>query len=259
MVSLAASNMGRNSVSSRELHVTGWGSLLPSLLYKKKGGVQTLHTRTWQRTHCSLPFSCAHRFTAFAVGLTNSLRLLCAAESSHHQTVRPLFLSRGVVLDELCQLCSVVQEAYKDRAQGAFALVMEEMLQDVRQRVVFRAQHYVARDIAGFQPQPVHLRYPELLAVSNQAGGDSKPYKGWYPTLTRSLQLLSKLYRCVEREVFQGLSQAIVHDCVRTLLAAAELVAKAAVSYDSAKRTRGWKVWCLPSLLHRSSCIHGVA
>jgi conserved oligomeric Golgi complex subunit 3 len=39
----------------------------------------------------------------------------------------------------------------------------------------------------------------------------------WYPTLPRTLLLLSKLYRSVERGVFEGLAQELVYGCLESL------------------------------------------
>ncbi|XP_042313287.1 conserved oligomeric Golgi complex subunit 3 isoform X2 [Sceloporus undulatus] len=48
----------------------------------------------------------------------------------------------------------------------------------------------------------------------------------WYPTVRRTLVCLSKLYRCIDRAVFQGLSQEALSACIQSLLAAAESIAK---------------------------------
>ena len=42
-------------------------------------------------------------------------------------------------------------------------------------------------------------------------------YKTWYPTLPRTLLLLSKLYRSVERGAFEGLAQELVYGCLESL------------------------------------------
>lgn len=42
----------------------------------------------------------------------------------------------------------------------------------------------------------------------------------WYPTVRRTLVLLSRLYRCVDRAVFQGLSQEAIACCIESVAAA---------------------------------------
>uniref|UniRef100_A0A4W3J795 Conserved oligomeric Golgi complex subunit 3 n=1 Tax=Callorhinchus milii TaxID=7868 RepID=A0A4W3J795_CALMI len=48
----------------------------------------------------------------------------------------------------------------------------------------------------------------------------------WYPTVRRTLVCLSKLYRCIDRAVFQGLSQEALSACIQSLLAAADSITK---------------------------------
>uniref|UniRef100_A0A8C9G7G2 Conserved oligomeric Golgi complex subunit 3 n=1 Tax=Pavo cristatus TaxID=9049 RepID=A0A8C9G7G2_PAVCR len=48
----------------------------------------------------------------------------------------------------------------------------------------------------------------------------------WYPTVRRTLVCLSKLYRCIDRAVFQGLSQEALSACVHSLLGAADSISK---------------------------------
>ncbi|KAL7881188.1 hypothetical protein AOLI_G00080360 [Acnodon oligacanthus] len=48
----------------------------------------------------------------------------------------------------------------------------------------------------------------------------------WYPTVRRTLVCLSKLYRCIDRAVFQGLSQEALSACIQSLLKASEIILK---------------------------------
>ncbi|XP_022521365.2 conserved oligomeric Golgi complex subunit 3 isoform X1 [Astyanax mexicanus] len=48
----------------------------------------------------------------------------------------------------------------------------------------------------------------------------------WYPTVRRTLVCLSKLYRCIDRAVFQGLSQEALSACIQSLLKASEDILK---------------------------------
>ncbi|XP_039203573.1 conserved oligomeric Golgi complex subunit 3 isoform X1 [Crotalus tigris] len=54
----------------------------------------------------------------------------------------------------------------------------------------------------------------------------------WYPTVRRTLVCLSKLYRCIDGTVFQGLSQEALSACTQSLLAAAESIAKSKTQID---------------------------
>ncbi|XP_042777302.1 conserved oligomeric Golgi complex subunit 3 isoform X2 [Panthera leo] len=48
----------------------------------------------------------------------------------------------------------------------------------------------------------------------------------WYPTVRRTLVCLSKLYRCIDRAVFQGLSQEALSACIQSLVGASESISK---------------------------------
>uniref|UniRef100_UPI00358FB4A7 conserved oligomeric Golgi complex subunit 3 isoform X1 n=2 Tax=Myxine glutinosa TaxID=7769 RepID=UPI00358FB4A7 len=54
----------------------------------------------------------------------------------------------------------------------------------------------------------------------------------WYPTARRTLVCLSKLYRCTEKPVFQGLSQEALAACMQSLLAASDAISKNKTSTD---------------------------
>ncbi|XP_026886252.2 conserved oligomeric Golgi complex subunit 3 isoform X1 [Electrophorus electricus] len=55
----------------------------------------------------------------------------------------------------------------------------------------------------------------------------------WYPTVRRTLVCLSKLYRCIDRAVFQGLSQEALSACIQSLLKASDVILKNKSSIDS--------------------------
>lgn len=47
----------------------------------------------------------------------------------------------------------------------------------------------------------------------------------WYPTVRRTLVCLSRLYRCIDRPVFQSLSQEALSYCIQSVSHAAQLIA----------------------------------
>ena len=52
---------------------------------------------------------------------------------------------------------------------AAFGGVVRQMLEDVQQRIVFRAQRYIQTDIRGYNPALGDLAYPDKLIVANEA------------------------------------------------------------------------------------------
>ncbi|XP_042907554.1 conserved oligomeric Golgi complex subunit 3 [Parasteatoda tepidariorum] len=48
----------------------------------------------------------------------------------------------------------------------------------------------------------------------------------WYPTVRRTLVCLSKLYRCLDKTIFQGLSQEVLTMCIQSLISASATISK---------------------------------
>lgn len=48
----------------------------------------------------------------------------------------------------------------------------------------------------------------------------------WYPTVRRTLVCLSKLYRCLDKTIFQGLSQEVLAMCIQSLISASNAISK---------------------------------
>jgi len=126
-----------------------------------------------------------------------------------------------------------------------FSTIARQLLEDVQERLVYRAHVYAQSDILGFNPSPGDLAYPEKLkmmrdiANSIQSGGEEGSTRSifsrtgknastspadlhgmWYPTVRRTLVTLSKLYRCVDKSIFQGLSQELLTACIKSLVTA---------------------------------------
>ncbi|XP_064456562.1 conserved oligomeric Golgi complex subunit 3-like isoform X2 [Ornithodoros turicata] len=54
----------------------------------------------------------------------------------------------------------------------------------------------------------------------------------WYPTVRRTLVCLSKLYRCLDKTIFQGLSQEVLAMCIESLDVAGKAIEKKKTSLD---------------------------
>ncbi|CAB1346555.1 unnamed protein product [Coregonus sp. 'balchen'] len=88
----------------------------------------------------------------------------------------------------------------------------------------------------------VQLEDPEGRRASNASSIDSSRLQPsispadlhgmWYPTVRRTLVCLSKLYRCIDRAVFQGLSQEALSACIQSLLKASDVILKNKTQVD---------------------------
>ncbi|XP_061431675.1 conserved oligomeric Golgi complex subunit 3 isoform X2 [Lethenteron reissneri] len=102
------------------------------------------------------------------------------------------------------------------------------------------AQSLQEESAAGGRPQPPSF---SEVALEDAARRSSVPAAGsvlkasvpvspadlhgmWFPTVRRTLLCLSKLHRCMEKPVFQGLSQEALSACIKSLLSASEAITK---------------------------------
>uniref|UniRef100_A0A8C9R2T8 Conserved oligomeric Golgi complex subunit 3 n=1 Tax=Scleropages formosus TaxID=113540 RepID=A0A8C9R2T8_SCLFO len=154
---------------------------------------------------------------------------------------------------------------------GAFEAVVKQMLEDVQERLVYRTHIYIQTDITGYNPAPGDLAYPEKLEMMEKIAQSLKEeqmrlaspdtsfsdvqledtevrkasstrlqatispadlHGMWYPTVRRTLVCLSKLYRCIDRAVFQGLSQEALSACIQSLLKATDIIVKSKTQID---------------------------
>jgi len=67
----------------------------------------------------------------------------------------------------------------------AYQAAMTSILEDVQNKLIFRAQAYITRHVDRFSPKPEDLNYPDKLLTTS--GAFEKPEGG----LARSLILLS--------------------------------------------------------------------
>uniref|UniRef100_A0AAY5F4Z0 Conserved oligomeric Golgi complex subunit 3 n=1 Tax=Electrophorus electricus TaxID=8005 RepID=A0AAY5F4Z0_ELEEL len=199
-------------------------------------------------------------FSRATTKLDELLEKLCV---SLYDVLRPLII-HVVHLETLSELCGILKtEMLEDHVQnnvaqlGAFEAVVKQMLEDVQERLVYRTHIYIQTDISGYNPAPGDLAYPEKLEMmevcvfglaemafelclrgveSSRVQTSVSPadlHGMWYPTVRRTLVCLSKLYRCIDRAVFQGLSQEALSACIQSLLKASDVILKNKSSIDS--------------------------
>eukprot|EP01134_Creolimax_fragrantissima_P002915 CFRG2915T1 len=172
-----------------------------------------------------------------------------------YDEIRP-HLIQTTDLNTLAELCDVVAtEVLADLWSNAdysklisFVTVMEQIQQDIQERLVYRTHTYVRREIAAFKPSAIDLAYPEKLehkkeeasngdtlnADANKSSDQLSPmsrdlpitdmYKTWYPPMYMTLMCLSMLYRCVDRVIFEGISHECISVCKESLVQASELI-----------------------------------
>lgn len=229
-------------------------------------------------------------FSIQSVQLTSYMEGLCTIL---YDTIRP-FIIHINHLETLAEICSILrvemldEHVYHSReyffqpflmkkikinqlsaeALEAFGRIIKQMLQDVQERLVFRAHIYLQSDILQYRPSPGDLAYPDKLEMmesiaqslqetatlkrsdsrasmlsinsteveqtfKSRTGNSPADLHGmWYPTVRRTLVCLSRLYRCVDRPIFQGLSQEALSYCTQSLATASLSIAANKTSID---------------------------
>jgi conserved oligomeric Golgi complex subunit 3 len=169
-----------------------------------------------------------------------------------YDQLRPLIIHVSHI-ETLAELCSILKaEILMDNINSsnssqltAFENVCTQLLEDIQERLVYRTHIYIHDEILGYKPSPGDLAYPEKLEimqqisekikaesnndnsnkVENQSFASPADIHGmWYPTLKRTLICLSKLYRCLDKKIFEGLAQETLGMCIQSLTRASEQI-----------------------------------
>ncbi|CAG7838121.1 unnamed protein product [Allacma fusca] len=202
-----------------------------------------------------------------------------------YDTLRPLII-KIQHLETLAELCTILrvemldeQASTSPQGLASFVRIVEQLLQDTQERLVYRAHIYISTDIRNYVPGPGDLAYPEKLemmehiaetleqqqlneihhkpfgrstsqtslvsmssvtsqevAAINSAAALQipRPLKSssspadlhgmWFPSVRRTLLCLSKLYRCLDKAIFQGLSQEALTACISNVSLSAQQI-----------------------------------
>lgn len=178
-----------------------------------------------------------HFFKDFSPQLADYQEKLCI---HLYDNLRPLIVHINH-LETLAELCSILRGEMIldiDQPNDAFTKILWQLLQDVQERFVFRTHVYLQTDLLNYRPSAGDLAYPEKLQMmesialsqmeesfKSRTGSSPADLHGmWYPTVKRTLVCLSRLYRCVDRPIFQGLSQEALTICVSTIIKASNMI-----------------------------------
>jgi len=160
-------------------------------------------------------------------------RLLEALWGILHDIVRPLIIKQFSV-EVLCEVVDVIKfEVLEDqvRRRGECSVFVEpivvRLMQDAQERLIYRTQAHVAEIIGSFYPKPEDLLYPEKLDSH-----DPRELTEYFPTLNLTLGLLSKVYQCLERSVFEGIASEAVSLCTASCVSASKTIMRKAGIQD---------------------------
>ncbi|KAJ8911040.1 hypothetical protein NQ315_004686 [Exocentrus adspersus] len=215
---------------------------------------------------CQDETRCYHYFFAkLSTQFSDYLGILC---QNLYDTLRPSLISINHI-EVLSELCGILKgEMLGERVISnnhllKYVEVVKQLLQDVEERLVFRANVFFQHDLHGYKPSPGDLAYPDKLVQMENIAREIKEqrpdsrnsaismdsqevaqintaqlthfrsYTGnspadlhgmWYPTVKRTLVCLSRLYFCLDRDTFQGLAQEALVICAKTVQTASDTI-----------------------------------
>jgi len=123
----------------------------------------------------------------------------------------------------------------------AFNASITQLWQDVQERLVYRAYIFIKTDINDFSPHDGDLLYPEKLEMMLSIGKEDSTAKSdspadihgmWYPTIRRTLMCLSKIYRSVEKAIFQEVAHEALKACIDSVVHASNMIKLRKTKFD---------------------------
>jgi conserved oligomeric Golgi complex subunit 3 len=170
-----------------------------------------------------------------------------------YDAMRPATVSLKNI-DALCDLINVLQTEIVDNntgnsgassstANATVKLTLEPALRrtlaDLQERLTWRAQAVVREEILAFTPTSQDLDYPAVLGgeikgeeeIREEARDEASPSSLlWYPPVRKALFLLSKIYRAVPSQTFNGLAQEAIAAAMSQVLKGGRIISSVAAA-----------------------------
>lgn len=148
------------------------------------------------------------------------LDLLCKKFYEH---LRPVIIHINH-LETLTELYKLINETIRlEVSDECFQSTMNALVEDIQERMVFRAEVFIQESILDYKPSRGDLAYPEKFDLV--PGGDLKDYQSmWYPTVQRTVLALFYLNRVFDQLTFRELAHELVLACYKSLDSAQHLV-----------------------------------
>ncbi|XP_015888948.3 conserved oligomeric Golgi complex subunit 3 [Ziziphus jujuba] len=186
-----------------------------------------------------------HFFPSSSEDVSSLAPLIDPLSTDLYDKLRPKFIHETNI-DSLCELVDILKvevlgEQLSRRSESLAGLrpTLQRILEDVHERLTFRARTHIRDEIANYLPLDEDLDYPAKLEKYTEQTPEIAPadenadvFKSWYPPLEKTLSCLSKLYRCLEPTVFTGLAQEAVEVCSISIQKASKLIMKRSSPMD---------------------------
>ncbi|KAL4078302.1 Sec34-like family-domain-containing protein [Scleroderma yunnanense] len=119
--------------------------------------------------------------------------------------------------------------------------LLQMVLQDAQTRLFFKAQAVIQADIRNYIPKPEDLAYPDKLIAARkptpqfdirEKGSASRLFQlssldkkeTWYPTLQKTIWVLSQLHDYVKPPIFEDIAQEAIGLCRQSLVSSAQIL-----------------------------------
>ncbi|KIK99386.1 hypothetical protein PAXRUDRAFT_8909 [Paxillus rubicundulus Ve08.2h10] len=119
--------------------------------------------------------------------------------------------------------------------------LLQMVLQDAQTRLFFKAQSVIQAEIRYYVPKPEDLAYPDKLVAARKPASqfDIKEKESvsrlfqlssldkketWYPTLQKTVSVLSQLHDFVKPAIFEDIAQEAVSLCRQSLVSSSSII-----------------------------------
>ncbi|KAK8937019.1 hypothetical protein KSP39_PZI012323 [Platanthera zijinensis] len=178
-----------------------------------------------------------HFFPSSSADVSNMAPLIDPLCTYLYDTLRPKLIYQAN-LDSLCELVDILKvevlgDQLNRRGESLAGLrpILQRILADIHERLTFCARTLIRNEIANYRPSDEDLDYPARLEqhaekASDTTADDNSTVRTWYPPLEKTVSCLSKLYHCLEPDVFTGLAQEAVEFCSISIQNASKIITK---------------------------------
>ncbi|KAI6121799.1 Sec34-like family-domain-containing protein [Pisolithus sp. B1] len=108
--------------------------------------------------------------------------------------------------------------------------LLQMVLQDAQTRLFFKAQAVIQTDIRNYIPKQEDLAYPDKLIEvrrpESQFDIKEKEAGSWYPTLQKTVWVLSQLHDYVKPAIFEDIAQEAIGLCRQSLISSSSILSQ---------------------------------
>lgn len=211
--------------------------------------MRSVCTAEWNLFKSYFPKTGEEELFVYLESLCDYLYDLLRPQILHEQKL-DLLCDLATISNALIAMDSNLIEA--DQSRFKFSTLLKPILQDIQTRLVFRAQSIIQAEVANYQPKNEDLDYPNKLIQAEKRrqkdGLKSKrsqnsttfvdhrhtPLKSrlpaqdvqetWYPTLRKTLWVLSRLHTYVNDAIFEDFAGEAVGICSESIIKASNMI-----------------------------------